>query len=261
VGAAVEAVRAVVLGGDRSTRGFHAGDIVTDTLYFYSPGACSLGGIVVLEWLGEDYRLCRVEPAERTGSTYGRVNPQKKVPAIRVDGRTFAENGAILTHLAERRPDGSLAPKARSPDRDDLNEWLSYLSSGFHVAFYPLFMPQRYAVDPAAHATVKAAATEQLRAEASFVDGRLAGRSYVMGDARSVLDPYLYAMARWLRPMFDVASEFPHLARHLATMETDDGVRFGLAVERGDASVSSGGFKGHVALDDVAARHLLALQD
>jgi glutathione S-transferase len=226
----------------------------TDLLYFYSPGACSLSGQVVLEWLGEPYELCRVDPAVRAGEAFRRINPQGKVPALRTGGVFVAENSAILQHLAQRQADKDLMPPLGSPERDTLQQWLSYLGSSFHVAFYPYFMPSRYVKDEALFPAVKEAALEQIRKQFAFVDAHLQGREYMLGETRSVLDPYLYAMSRWGKRLMDVPSEFPNVARHQARMEAEPAVQFALSSEQGEATNSpSGAFRGQVSLDEAAA--------
>lgn len=224
-----------------------------DILYFYSPGACSLSGQVVLEWLGEPYQLCRVDPAVRAGETFRRVNPQGKVPALRTGSRFVAENSAVLLHLAERQPDKGLVPPIGSADRDSLHQWLSYLGSGFHVAFYPYFVAFRYVKDEASYPSVKEAAVEQIKKQFAFVNDNLEGHEYLLNGTRSILDPYLYAMSRWGKRLFDVASEFPNVARHQEMMEKEPAVQFALSTEKGEATTSpSGAFQGHVNLDEAA---------
>lgn len=116
---------------------------------FYTPGACSLSCMIVADWVGEPYELCRVERAVRGSDVFKRINPRGQVPALRVADRTLVEAGAILVHLAERRRSTNLCPPAGTAERDTLNQWLSYFGSGFHVSFYPFFMPSRYIKDPA----------------------------------------------------------------------------------------------------------------
>jgi glutathione S-transferase len=223
-----------------------------DTLLFYSPGACSLASQVVLEWINQPYKLCRVDPSVRGSDAFKRINPLGKVPALRLGKRILTESSAILVYLANRRPDLELVPPAGTVQGDEMNQWLSYFSSGFHVAFYPYFLTGRYAIDPAAFPTVKDAAIKQIRKEYTFVDRHLANRRYVLGEVRSILDPYLNAMARWAVPLFDIPTEYPNVAQHMSMMNIDPAVRFAYAIERGETDVqSSGEFAGLVELDAI----------
>lgn len=223
------------------------------TIYFYSPGACSLGGQIVLEWIGQPYWLCRVEREVRAGEKYKRINPQAKVPAIKKGEQVIVENAAILTHLARHAPQLKLMPETNKPQYDELNEWLSYLSSGFHVAFYPYFMPGRYIEDVASHPAVKEMALQQIRKQMQFVDQHLQNQQYFLGEQKTILDPYFYAMSRWGKMLLkDIANEFPNIARHQAIVEADPATQFALSTERGETAKSpSGACQGNIDLEKV----------
>jgi|SRR5450432_310629 len=235
--------------------------MATDTVLFYTPGTCSLAGLVALEWLGEPYRLCRVEKEARGTPPYLRINPRGQVPTLSVDGRRLFETNAILAHLADRRAGapGKLLPGNGTWDRDVANQWLAYLGSGFHPPFWPYFMPARYVNDEAVYPAVRDAALISIRRELALVDNHLATREFVLGDRISALDPYLHAMDRWANKLVSMAADYPNVWRHQKALSKNEAVRFGLEIERGgaaaDASVAgagAGGFMGHVALADLA---------
>jgi glutathione S-transferase len=74
------------------------------TLY-YAPGACSMAAHIVLEESGEPYEPRRVDLAngEQRTEAYLKINPQGRVPALRLDnGEPLAENTAILPYLGKR---------------------------------------------------------------------------------------------------------------------------------------------------------------
>jgi len=218
-----------------------------ETLLYYSQGACSLTEIIVLEWLGQPYRLCRVERAERASDAYLKINPLGAVPALRVEDGVLVENSAILLYLCLRQPKSDLIPKPGSWEFNLLNQRLSYLGSRFHVAFYPYFMPQNYVDDPSLYPEIKDSAVESIQEEAAFVNGLLKDREFFLGSKRSVLDAYLYAMSRWAKPLFNLPQLFPNLASHQERMEKDPAVRFGLEIEKKGADVKSRGpFLGHM---------------
>jgi glutathione S-transferase len=149
-----------------------------------------------------------------------------------VDGRILVELNAILAHIADRRPEARLLPPNGTWERDIANQWLSYLGSGVHPAFWPFYSPQRYAKDEGAHATVKAAAVDAIRRELGRVDAHLATNAYILGAELSVLDGYLFAMARWGVDMLDLQAELPHVWRHHKALAANPIVRHSVAVER-----------------------------
>lgn len=221
-----------------------------DTILFYSQGACSLGPFVVLEWVAEPYRICRVERAERPTERYKRINPLGAVPALKVDGRVIVENAAVLAHLAARKPELGLLAPAGTALGDRHNFWLSYLGTTFHPAFYPFFAVQRYASEESHHADVKATAQKQIRGVFQYVDEALRGNAWLGGEQRSALDAYLYAMSRWGKKMFDLPNDFPEIARHQTAMEAEPAVQYVLDIEQQRPAISpSGAMVGTVPLD------------
>jgi glutathione S-transferase len=171
---------------------------------------------------------------------------------MRVDGRSLVEANAILTHLANRKPELGLLPERGTWNRDLAGQWLAYLASGFHAAFWPYFMPKRYTTDEAHYGSVKAAALLAIRRELTLVDAHLAGRDCLLGDRRTVLDAYLQAMDRWANPIVDMANEFPNVWRHQKRFAGDPAVRFANAVEKSpDAASTSSTCLGHVPLEQV----------
>ncbi|AKV01671.1 Glutathione S-transferase [Labilithrix luteola] len=222
-----------------------------DTILFYTPGTCALAAIVTLEWLGQPYRLCRVQKAERQSEPFLRINPRGQVPAMLVDGRPLLESNAILAHLVDRRPELALLPRHGTWERDIANQWLAYLASAFHAAFWPMLMPQRYTLENDCQATVRQAGEEAVRRELRRVDTYLEGKDFIQGTRPSALDAYLHAMSRWGNSLVDMAKDHPNLWRHQKTMARDPAVRFGTAVERGEPPPEPHALVGHVELASI----------
>lgn len=209
-----------------------------ETTYYYSAGACSLPGQALLEWLGQPYKLVRADRAARQTDGYVKVHPQRKVPVLALDqgARILTENIAILTHLAERKP-GFLPPHG-SPARDTANQWMSYIATTLHPAFWPHLMPQRYSAYEAHHGPVRATGQARVRAELAVVDQALHAAGHLVGRQLDVVDVYLYSVARWARSFCDMGREFPRVQRLMDEVERDPGVQFALATEKGDAPKS-----------------------
>lgn len=219
-------------------------------VYFYTPGTCSVAGMVALEWVGRPYQLCRVDGKARQSDNFKRINPQAKVPAMVVDGHFLAENAAVLPRIARGRHD--LVPADDTDLRDEFNQWMSVLGTSFHVAFYPYYMSARYIADPALQPQVKEAALVQIRKQYGIMEAHLSDRPWLLGEQKTVLDPYLYSMARWGRSFLDLPTEFPVVSRHLLALEQDPGVQVALALESGKAtSTDNGAYQGQVALDQL----------
>src|SRR5258707_855665 len=114
---------------------------------FYSPMACSLSCHVALEESGLEYETVEINTKTQANLTesYTAINPLGKVPALAIEGRILTEAAAILSYIADRVPERELLPPAGTLKRAIAHEWLNFLSSTVHIAFRPVFRPERLA--------------------------------------------------------------------------------------------------------------------
>jgi len=161
---------------------------------YYSPGACSLSPHIVLKESGLPFEAIAAPTNTHKladGTDYYTINPLGYVPFLVLDdGRTLHEGPAIVQYLADLVPDKKLAPPNGSWERYKLQEWLNTVSTELHKGFSPLFTP---GMPDAA----KEIARTRLNSRLQWVDGELAGRTYLMGDTFTVADAYLFVVAGW----------------------------------------------------------------
>ncbi|PHV21838.1 glutathione S-transferase [Janthinobacterium sp. BJB446] len=228
------------------------------TLIYSVPFGCSFAAIAALEWSGLPYQLARVEardPASKQHPAFLAINPLGQTPALLTHaGAPLLESMAILLHIAARAPASGLGFAQGTPQYDRLNSVLSFLHTTFHAAFMPAFQASRAAPEDARAAVWREMAVEKVSKSLAHLERLLAGRSWLASDTTpTIADAYLAATARWAEPL-QLASlaHYPHVARLLATLEQDPGIRFAHAIEAGLPATSQGGFLGHVALDQLA---------
>src|SRR4051812_37967490 len=109
---------------------------------YYSPGACSLAGDIVLheakipaDFVKVDLKTKKTE----NGDDFRAINPKGYVPALQLDdGDVLTENVAVLQYLASL--DARLLP-ATGKARWHAIESLGFVSTELHKAFKPLFDP------------------------------------------------------------------------------------------------------------------------
>ena len=160
---------------------------------YYAPGACSLATRISLHEAGlaADFERVdlRAKITER-GDDYTALNPKGSVPMLVLeDGQAITENVAVLSLIADRRPE--LAPGGPlGPTR--LIEMLSYLSTELHIAFKPFYRPS----SEAEKAIARAAVARHLE----LIRDRLR-ELYLFGPRFSVADAYLFVMLRWAREL------------------------------------------------------------
>ncbi|MDO9357387.1 MAG: glutathione transferase GstA [Polaromonas sp.] len=161
---------------------------------YYSPGACSLSPHIVLHESGLKFE--HVLASTKThqledGTDYYGINPLGYVPLLELDdGTRLSEGPAIVQYIADQVPDKKLAPANGTVARAQLQSWLNFIGTELHTGFGPLF-------NPATPEEFKKMATDKLLSRLKWVDGQLAGKQYLMGDAFSVADPYLFTVTNW----------------------------------------------------------------
>lgn len=227
-------------------------------LFYGVPHGCSFGSIVALEWLGEPYRLGRIDMlAAPKDPRYARVNPLQQTPALVLeDGEALTESLAILQHVAARgvRRGLGFAPGTREFDR--LNSVLSFLHTSLHSAFAPAWHATKLPEAAPERELLRTMAREEATGALGHVETMLVGREWLAGETRTVADAYLVGIARWAEDLslIDVARDHPRLHRQLQKLEADPAVVFAHAIEDGRAATSSGRFIGHISLDEVSPR-------
>jgi glutathione S-transferase len=195
---------------------------------FYSPGACSLSPHIVLREVGLPYKLERVDLKTHTTATgadfYG-INGKGSVPALQLDdGRILTEGPAIVQYLADRKPDAKVAPASGTFERSELQEWLNYIGTEVHKTLGLLFNPK---LPADFKEVVLANATKRF----DYLSKQLAGRKFLLGDAYSVADAYLYTILRWTHIFKIDLGNWPVLQDYMTRIAARPAVREALKEE------------------------------
>lgn len=175
---------------------------------YYLPGACSLSPHIVAREAGIELELRKVDTKTKTfegGGDYLAINPKGYVPALQLDeGAVLTEGPAIVQYLGDSRPATGIVPKAGSMERYRLQEMLGFINSEIHKAYSPLFYP-----------TTPEATKEERKAylgrRYGTVEKQLDGRDYLLGNAFSAADAYLFVVTNWSKPVGLDLSGFPNL--------------------------------------------------
>jgi glutathione S-transferase len=163
---------------------------------YYSPGACSLSPHIVLQEAG--LKFDAVQTSTKThklqdGTDFYTINPKGYVPVLELDnGERLTEGPAIVQYIADLVPDKKLAPANGTLARARLQEWLNFTTSEIHKTFSPIFNP---AVPEEYKTMAKAKLVDRYR----WVDAQLEGKSFLLGDAFSVADAYLFTVTNWAK--------------------------------------------------------------
>jgi glutathione S-transferase len=196
---------------------------------YYSPGACSLSPHITLRESGLPFELVLASTKThklQDGTDYYGVNPKGYVPLLELDnGERLTEGPAIVQYVADQVPDKKLAPPSGTMARYRLQEWLNFIGTEIHKSFSPLFnaaMPDE----------AKALSSAKVRQRLAWVDGELAGKQYLMGDAFTVADPYLFTVAGWSKNVGVDTSQLANLHAYMARVGARPAVQEALAAEK-----------------------------
>jgi glutathione S-transferase len=160
---------------------------------YFSPGACSLSPHIALRETGQPFDLVQVDTKTKktkAGDDFLAVNPKGMVPVLVLDsGEVLTEGPAIVQYIADRTP-SALIPAAGNAERYRVLEWLNYITSEIHKAFTPLFKPDT----PDEYKTIS---KDNLGTRFGYLDGKLAGKTFLTGDNFTVADAYLFTVVNW----------------------------------------------------------------
>lgn len=161
---------------------------------YYSPGACSLSPHITLHesGLAFEHVLAPTKTHQlEDGTDYYTINPLGYVPLLELDdGTRITEGPAIVQYIADQVPAKNLAPANGTLERYKMQSWLNFISTELHKGFSPLF-------NPATPADYKPMVIDKLMSRLTWVDAQLAGKTWLMGEAFSVADPYLFTVTNW----------------------------------------------------------------
>ncbi len=204
----------------------------------YFPGNASFTPHVLLRELGLPFELKLVDRTvgAHHEPAYLKLNPNGLIPVL-VDGDlVLYETAAICLHLVDQQPKAGLAPALGSAERAHFYKWLVWLTNTVQATLIHYFYPDRMvdAGNAEAAAQLKAHAEAKVVACLTQLDAHFAahGGPWLLGQAYSVADIYLFMLCRWTRGFASQpARTFPHLGPFLQRMLTRASVQQTFAAE------------------------------
>ncbi len=195
---------------------------------YYSPGACSLSPHIVAIEAGIPLQLEKVDgKSKRTasGADFWLVNPKGYVPVLELDsGERLTEGPAIVQYLADLKPASGLVPANGTLPRYHLQEMLGYINSEIHKSYSPLFKLDT----PEA---TRAERKEYLQRRYRFIEDVLVQQPYLLGDAFTVADAYLFTVTTWAKHVQLDLSGFPALLAYQQRVGERPAVREAMIAE------------------------------
>ncbi len=200
---------------------------------YYAPDSCALATHIALEDAGADYRLHRVdfEKGEQRSAAFLAVNPKGRVPALVTARGILTESPAMLAFVAQSYPEAGLAPLDDAFAFARLQAVNCYLCATLHVAHAHRMRGHRWADAPEAIAAMRRKVPESVGACWAYLEAEAFAGPFVMGEAYSIADPYLFTFAQWMEADGVDPGRFPKVAAHRERMRGRETVQAALRAE------------------------------
>lgn len=201
---------------------------------FYAPHTCALASHIALEEAGARYEAVRIDfsAQQQRSPDYLALNPKGRVPALATEHGVLTETPAILAYVAQRWPAAKLAPLDDPFAFARVQEFASYLCSTVHVAHAHRMRGHRWADDEAAQESMRRKVPQTVGDCFALIERQFAG-PWVMGEAYTICDPYLYTIARWLEGDSVDPARFPKVLDHRNRMERRPATQRALEIQFG----------------------------
>ena len=183
---------------------------------FYAPHTCALASHIALEEVGCNYELARIDFAsnDQRKPEYLAINPKGRVPALLTERGILTETPAILGFIAQSFPQARLAPLDDHFAFARIQAFNSYLCATVHVAHSHRMRGTRWADDAAAIAAMQRKVPQSVSECFSLIEQNMLRGPWVMGDAYTICDAYLFTLAQWLEADGVDLAGVPRVSEH-----------------------------------------------
>ncbi len=193
---------------------------------YYAPRTISVAVAIALEEAGLEYEAIRLDFAggEQTKPAYKQINPKGRVPALAVEGGILTETGALLEFIASKAPQAGLIPEdpvmaAR------MREVMYYLASTMHVNHAHKQRGHRWADKKSSWKDMADKVPWTMAASCEYIVSNGLRGPFVLGDAPSLADIYLYVVCSWLEGDGVDVPAFPKIVAFRQAMEARPSVQ------------------------------------
>jgi len=200
---------------------------------YYAAHTCALASHIALEEAGAAYETVRldIDAGEQRSPAYLAINPKGRVPTLVTPRGTLTETPAILAFIAQSHPGAALAPLADAFAFARVQAFNSYLCSTLHVAHAHRMRGHRWADDPAAIAQMQRKVPQAVGGCYELIERDMLRGPWVMGNAYTICDPYLFTLAQWLEADGVDPARLPGVRDHRARMAERPAVKRAVAAE------------------------------
>ncbi|MDU9006799.1 glutathione S-transferase family protein [Sedimentitalea todarodis] len=192
----------------------------------YAPGTISIATAIALFDADLPFKAIKVDfgSGEQTRPAYHRINPKGRVPALETGQGILTETGALLEYVAATAPEAGLVPQS-VVEAARMREVMYYLASTMHVNHAHRMRGSRWATRQESFDDMAAKVPETMAESAAHIEAHGLAGPYVLGDAFSIADPYLFVICNWLGGDGVDTSAFPRISAFMDAMNARTSVQ------------------------------------
>ncbi|MDH3901447.1 MAG: glutathione S-transferase family protein [Gammaproteobacteria bacterium] len=167
---------------------------------YYAPHTRSLRPRWLLEEMDIPYTI---RPVDLFGGERNPLHPLGSVPAIRVDGVSMFESGAMCHWLADRFPEKRLAPAVEDVLRPAYEQWMFFAPGtleppAFEILLHTRILPEKHRVSE-----IVGFAEQGYRRVLHYLATQLDHDGYLLGTSFSCADIMIGTTLDWLPDMLE----------------------------------------------------------
>jgi glutathione S-transferase len=167
---------------------------------YYTPQTRASRPRWLLEELAVPYRLQQVD---LFGGERNPLHPLGSVPAVRIDGETLIESGAICHWLTDRFPEKELAPAMTDPRRARYEQWMFFVPATLEPPAFEILLHTRILPEKKRIAAIVPFATRNYHRILRMLARELDHDGYLLGRQFTCADILLATTLGWLPELLE----------------------------------------------------------
>lgn len=186
---------------------------------YYSAGSCSTCCHIALEEAGLPHEAIAVDfdqPNDPNLIQAMKLNGMGTLPVLDFgNGKALTQNLSILTYIADQAPEKKLLPAHGTFERAEAMTWLSFVAADLHKSIGALFGVQYYSTDAAKREEYRSYLLKSADQTLTYLNGKLAGKDYLMGSQYTVADAYAFIVLGWTKWLNISLDAYPNVRTYL----------------------------------------------
>lgn len=194
---------------------------------YLTPGSVALASHITLTLSGLPFTTTNLGAQRGFPPQHLHLNPKGRVPILELDGELITESPAIITTISLLVPEKMLLGSTVL-EQARAQEWMVWLCGTLHgQAFGGVFRPARFVgEEESAYEVIKAKGRETAKECFEYIEGKLEGKKYAVGEGFTAVDAYLLVFYRWGNMLkFGMRENFPNYTRLVEGVVEVEGVK------------------------------------